>query len=709
MMRDNIEFIDRDYSVVNKDKKLSSNQIKTRQASFNSIKKAWTDFRLSLLNKKLDRLKNEAVTRKFVAGDDSRITESSARKMLSKTTAIARLEEKIKILSKEDVPADYVSNRAIKLRKKMMDNLTFNSGNAYSVGLDKIDEVFAVDENEQLNNFVSEPTEPVIDSSESNESSKDNISEVQEEQIGSDVPVVSPEVVEAVVNGIQDSNEGNLDANALSEIVDSKLNEVSVSEEQIESTSVDDIPVESSSDIASESISDNDIVSPIVDSVQYVQPSSMFSYDDGISFDNIASTSSNEFSSPESISDEDIRNDLVSTINDIDSAESSNTINSNDEEVEISSDAIRAEIESALERLKFSQNNSSNINFNKFNDDGTYKTRSSDVISSNDEIISADYDDVTNEHRNEFIPGTDVFKPRYRGIYESDEEYVEFLRRYYEAAFKDTVQKTRDRFKYTPMTQEEIMDARENIEYDKYEKIYADEWKKIKEQQDDKIVNSVFEVPTFKNIFHPANQVDMVELPETSVSNVSEEEQVREYPIVVPERMVPAVYQNDYVSDVEEVPEFVEDDEQEITFDYSDATERDVVRAFDSEKSIAGFKALSERARELQEKKKLTLQKQQAVQSEALKTEGIAKKVKQDGKRAQEIYNEKMRQLAEYTRLLEEQCSSIESETEVVSKSAESNMRYIEEQENKNKSIEKLSGEIDAIISGDVTVHKGRR
>ena len=62
-----------------------------------------------MLNKKLEREKEKALTDAY----SDRITVKDEEKMMKRAAGIARLEEKIKILSKEDVPSDYVDKRAI--------------------------------------------------------------------------------------------------------------------------------------------------------------------------------------------------------------------------------------------------------------------------------------------------------------------------------------------------------------------------------------------------------------------------------------------------------------------------------------------------------------------------------------------------------------------------------------------------------------------
>ena len=159
MTRSEIELIDgENYGIVRKDR-ISSNQIKTRPASFDAISKVWRDFRLKFYTDKLNSEKESALTQNFEVNAENKLVDSAVEQISNKSLVIARLEEKIKILSKESVPANYVDNRAIKLRKKMMDNLVNNCGNAYSIGIDKMDEVF---ENSEIVNET-QPTNEISD------------------------------------------------------------------------------------------------------------------------------------------------------------------------------------------------------------------------------------------------------------------------------------------------------------------------------------------------------------------------------------------------------------------------------------------------------------------------------------------------------------------------------------------------------------------
>ena len=151
-MADAIELVDKDYSVAKKDR-ISSTQIKTRHKSFEAISRVWNKFRLSRIEKLLDMKKNSFVNGKFNADENSRLTRSAEKTLTKKSLAIAKLEEKIKIRSNEVVPVNYVNNRAIKIRKKMMDNLVANCDMSYSVDLDSRDQIFEEAENNNVNSI----------------------------------------------------------------------------------------------------------------------------------------------------------------------------------------------------------------------------------------------------------------------------------------------------------------------------------------------------------------------------------------------------------------------------------------------------------------------------------------------------------------------------------------------------------------------------
>lgn len=176
---------------------------------------------------------------------------------------------------------------------------------------------------------------------------------------------------------------------------------------------------------------------------------------------------------------------------------------------------------------------------------------------------------ILDEHIDEYIPGTNIFKPRYRGVYETDEEYIEFLRKYYEAAF----------------------------------------------------------------------------------SNQSSDSHSRK---------------------------------QETNL------------------SIQSFDELMRKAKELRERRKRELQRQQAVSNHAIEIENAARKAKLDNIEKMRAYEEKLQMLNTYTMALENECNKIESENDVILESNNANRRFIEREEDANNELLNISNEIDSIIGTSV-------
>ena len=151
MMRDGINFLDADYEVMPLEKK--PRQIRTKSTSFSQIKKYFNDFRIRLLTKKLEREKDKAVTEAY----PEKFTEKDDERMMKRATTIARLEQKIKILDGLSVPVDYIDRRAIKIKKAMMKNISYTSGNIYTVGIENKDAVFEATKQPEV-----EPMDPEL-------------------------------------------------------------------------------------------------------------------------------------------------------------------------------------------------------------------------------------------------------------------------------------------------------------------------------------------------------------------------------------------------------------------------------------------------------------------------------------------------------------------------------------------------------------------
>lgn len=166
MMREGIDFLDANYENVSLGKK--PRQIRTKSTSFSQIKKYFTDFRIRLLTKKLEREKDKAVTEAY----PERFSEKDEERMMKRASTIARLEQKIKILDGENVPVDYIDKRAIKIKKAMMKNISYTSGNIYTVGIENKEAVFAA---------IQEPEVVKIDP-EVQESIAEDVKKIMEEE-----------------------------------------------------------------------------------------------------------------------------------------------------------------------------------------------------------------------------------------------------------------------------------------------------------------------------------------------------------------------------------------------------------------------------------------------------------------------------------------------------------------------------------------------
>ena len=250
------EFVDRDYEQCTRVN--PSRQIKTKGISFGRIRSKFNSFLMSRLEKKLEKKVEKALTQDYTQ-------ENFDRKITKNSEIIARLEEKIKLLAKEDVPADYVSRRAIKLRKNMIANLKYNSGVYYTIGLENRDKVMADDVAQQV---VEEPVEEVQAVEE-----VPVVETVEEEK----VPVVDDSNLAAAA--IPSGNSQNIDVDpeavdrqSIIDAVNSSFEEAKDSEdakgEDVESVVENDIPTDSVEDkqsIPEQPVIDTDAVRSVVD------------------------------------------------------------------------------------------------------------------------------------------------------------------------------------------------------------------------------------------------------------------------------------------------------------------------------------------------------------------------------------------------------------------------------------------------------------
>jgi hypothetical protein len=617
MMDNNIEFTDiEDLDQVSSEG--HARQIKTRNTSFNSILGAWNRFLLNHYNNKLDKMKEEIVTDKFKVDSEGKLSDNSINKIEKKSEAIARLEEKIKILSLDDVPSNYVSERKIKLRDNMMANLTFNSRNAYSVGINKMDKVFENNTDIQIE---------------------------QNDKIESDdsLNVAALPAEESYSGGYSSDPSHTLNEDAIAAIL--KESVASLGESVQKTLDEDALNSETSAKDK-----------PIRDDIQIV-PTDVVR--------NIASNVIDE--KFEEVDSNDYSNRALSTTPE-EEKESTSSIN-------ITPEDVRNSVEDAFKSVEM-RANAKVIDSDTVNEvvNGKIENVNLDDVSSVQNTENVDSNVVINEESNNNLDASDV-----KNIIDNSIADVKKVSRNNSYAAKlsrfDNDGKRKEKYNYTPMTDDEIAAARENIEYDKYEKIYSNENKTKNDEDIVKNENPVINFPTvnFNEIFNPANNDSTVVHTDT--------DSVDEY-------------------------SFVEDGDNNnnnnnLTFDFSDATPNDFNYAAENLKSVDDFVALKKQIESLKEKQAASKKRAE----DAVKAQQQAAKKAADAKKkaaeSSEAYNKMLEHLRDYYEALQEDCDYNNHQADIAEQDAECNERFIDTQNKIASSNMKLINEMNELISSE--------
>ena len=163
---EDINLLNGEYGSIQVDKRVSRNQLKTRQSSFKSILGHWNDFRsknIEDVQKALEEKKTELVNEEFKINNNGDLSYFSNLKMDRKVLDIAILEYEVRILSKESVPRDFIKSRAIKLKKNMIESLEYKSKRIYAIAEEDMNKVFAEEKPaEEVAPIDIAPTEEVV-------------------------------------------------------------------------------------------------------------------------------------------------------------------------------------------------------------------------------------------------------------------------------------------------------------------------------------------------------------------------------------------------------------------------------------------------------------------------------------------------------------------------------------------------------------------
>ncbi len=232
-MDEAINLVDGEYGEIKQDARKSNNMIKTRQTSFSRIKEKWAQYlhfkkvanndysedRKAVLERELESEKAKLVHDNYRIWANGDMALPSEIKMNHRTAVIARLEESIMILDSKNVPINYRQNRAIKLRRNMMDNLMANSASAYSVQKEDEEKVF-------VNDLVPESEQANIDVEQVSADNEEKIAEDVEQAMNNNVDL--NQVVDALkdeLNGLPREEEKPVEDVAAEEAINATLGE----------------------------------------------------------------------------------------------------------------------------------------------------------------------------------------------------------------------------------------------------------------------------------------------------------------------------------------------------------------------------------------------------------------------------------------------------------------------------------------------------
>ena len=740
MMVDKIDLLDNDYNLVSR--KASPRQIKTRSKSFSSISGIFTKFRISRLEKKLEKSRKSFVNQEIHKNlGDSSVVRKTEKNIEKKAKAIAKIEEKIMILSKENVPTNYVENRAIKLRKNMMSNLSHNSSMAYSLGIKtEADEAKAIDKifnedsplsiNERVRESELEDVEDVEEQENDQVVTPESIMSHESEEIGRSVSsilagdtskkfkVADDKETDAVEKEEVSSDESDKevsepvseseqipDISTFMKDIDLNINtyqdstntnsviDENESREHIEvvPTDIDRDAIKSSIDDQFENIAKSGDISEEETITNAGRPNAenrFNSIDNGVKFvspetvKGVVGTGSKidiDTDEPKSISPEEVRAVLDGKFDEVENTEEEDKV---DTYLDVKS--IEETISDALNKLDEEEHNKDLDDEMSFED------------------VHEEVEDAINE----------------RNKISSNESHVARINEF------DADGNKKQKFDYVPMTDEEIKQAQENIEYEKYENPAFKEEKHLPKDLKFNYPKIRFEdifVPANKDVDYKIESEDVVEEEKQEIVPVNDN--IRGEIVVVPDRKVqlPMVVEDNKedeqvvtsedVQDVEEEPiedytfdtskddeKSVSNEEEDLSFDFSNASVNEIDCIIDKLGTKSQFDALKARVEQL---RKQQIEQRKREEEARKAAEDAARKAEEQKKR----YNESMEKNNQYLELLKSYAEALEEDnertkqrTQAFEETKEMENRFAEDQRVKAEQALAMVDEINSII-----------
>ena len=629
MAFENIELVDRDYE--NCSKEAMPRQIKTRSLSFRNIVEKFRQFRIRRLERKMEKIVDKTLSSDY---SKSKIAD----KLMSKSLKLARLEEKIRILQKENIPSKFVKSRAIKLRNYMMENTVKSAAGLYFVDLDDSDVL----------GFVS-----------ADESALNNPESIAE----ADVPVEAPAVED---NNSIDLSSQVIDRDSLTDSINNEFNNLEngneLDSEGINNDTVSSVIENSLSDVDNNSI--NDIVIPEENNnnnlVSALKDIGVVPEEEG------NKTVSEAIDNPElnnSVVVPEVAPTIEETATDTNNEISKETVESviNDTLVDVADD-VKDDGATFVSPEE--------VSMVVGNNDVAEQVDTSESIddSLNEDISTVGPEDIKSDENVEFVEDS-----------KGDEINSDKIKEFMDSAFRNVSKSEasainpekfdenggiRFKYHYTPMTDDEIAESREKI-------------------------NSLEDFVPEKNDEAIANLF-------TSLGDSSTESDDRSMPVIVESRVDEAGDENgitDYTfedsSSVEVEPE-KED---------SDAAVIDVSETRQSK--ISEFNKLKDKILELREKSsavsKDKIDAQTSAREIAIKAEEAKKKAEQSDADLQN----KVEQMRRYCEGLEQDCENTIRETSQIQDDIKNNSSIIEMQEDKYDENTRMIDEIDRLMGSE--------
>ena len=747
MIREEINFLE-GCEFVTQEKK--PRQIRTKSTSFSQIKKHFIDFSIRLLNKKLEREKDKALTEGYKDPASKRESE----KMMRRASAIARLEEKIKILGGKDVPFDYVNKRAIKIKKAMMEKISYTSNNIYAVGLENKKEVFNSTETPEVVPMDPEVQEAIaakVKAIMEEEAAKEAVNEVAavepvetpvQEEVAANVKMIMEEeaakeaakevaVVEPVETPIQEEV-------AVVEPVETPVQEVVATVEPVETPTQEEVAAVER------------VETPVQEVVAGYEPDAITKAEikaeidrklDEIKQDKAQAVEETKLPHIDLAEIQAVVNDAFKEMQD--TPEASATIGS--EEIEgvveesfknvdvdskISLKDIKSEFDEAMDKI-VSKNAKTDAKIDRFNEDGSVREKYTYTPMTDEEIKAAseniEYDKYKEVYRQEHEPAQAareaqaeeeayVYKPM------TDEEikaaqanieydkYEEIYRQEHEQAKAvSEAQAEEETYVYKPMTDEEIKAAQANIEYDKYEEIYRQEHEQAKAASEAQAEEEtyVYKPMTDEEIKAAQANIEYDKYEEIyKMQNATNFKTAAFKDIFKPADKDFNIFDNKEEA-VREVPVIVPEMDGN-RFTSQEVREEVKPGVVSKPTSIEAFAELKAKVEELKKKLAESENKKNTAIKFAERTSDRAEEIKRSTIASEKAYQDKLASLQLLAQTLEENCKLNDTAAHAAAIDAECNERFICLQQSKKEQYDEAIIQVDSILNFTYEESRGK-